>query len=295
MKLAAVLFAAIATVSLADEPRRKVVVCSTTQVADFARQVGGDRFQVRCILAPGSDPHTYQPTPGDAEIVSRADLCLENGLHLEGKDWMKELAKNSGKPCVACAESVEPLDLEQDGQRIHDPHAWFSPVNAAKYVNAVTRALIQLEPAGKDEFEARAELALQELKTLDAWIRKQVNQILPERRVLVTSHDAFNYFAREYGFKVASPVGWSTGTEVGAGMTPERRKQVVESIRSFGVKAVFVETSVNPKLVREIAEEAGVAIGGELYSDSMGGPGTAGETYTGMMRENVITIVRALK
>jgi manganese/iron transport system substrate-binding protein len=113
--------------------------------------------------------------------------------------------------------------------------------------------------------------------------------------VLVTSHDAFNYFAARYGMKVRSPVGWSTGSEIGGGMTPERRRQVISSVREFGVPAIFVETSVNPKMIRGIAGEAGVAIGGELYSDAMGESGSAGETYIGMMRENVITIVEALK
>ena len=162
-------------------------------------------------------------------------------------------------------------------------------------MNNIVAALSKLDPAGTGEFEARAKLYLQQLRTLDAWIKEQFNAILPEKRILVTSHDAFNYFCRDYGFKGAAPVGWSTGSEVGAGMTPERRKAVVDSIRSFGVKAVFVETSVNPKMVEELAREAGVSVGGQLYSDSMGGPGTAGETYIGMMRENVLTIVKALK
>ncbi|KAF0246338.1 MAG: ABC-type metal ion transport system periplasmic component/surface [Planctomycetota bacterium] len=281
--------------AFADEPRKRVIVCSTTQIADFTRQIVGDRCVVKCILAPGADPHTYMPTPGDAEIAATADLCLENGLHLEGKNWMATLAKDRGKPIGTCTEGLAPLELEAGGQKIHDPHAWFSPANAAKYVNNIVAALSKLDPAGIGEFEARAKLYLQQLRTLDAWIKEQFNAILPEKRILVTSHDAFNYFCRDYGFKSAAPVGWSTGNEVGAGMTPERRKAVVDSIRSFGVKAVFVETSVNPKMVEELASEAGVAVGGQLYSDSMGGPGTAGETYIGMMRENVLTIVRALK
>ncbi|MCC6738179.1 MAG: zinc ABC transporter substrate-binding protein [Planctomycetia bacterium] len=286
---------ALAVPAAAEETRRPVIVCSTTQIADFARQVAGDRCVVKCILAPGADPHTYQPTPGDAEIVATADLCLENGLHLEGKNWMATLAKDRGKPIATCTEGIAPLELESDGEKVRDPHAWFSPVNAARYVNNITAALSKLDAAGKGEYEARAKLYLQQLRTLDAWIKEQFNAILPEKRILVTSHDAFNYFCRDYGFRSAAPVGWSTGSEVGAGMTPERRKSVIESIRSFGVKAVFVETSVNPKMVQELAREAGVAVGGELYSDSMGGPGTAGETYIGMMRENVLTIVKALR
>ncbi len=278
------------------EPIRKpILVSSTTQIADFARQVGGDRCVVKCILAPGADPHTYQPTPRDAQMTAEADLCLQNGLHLEGKNWMAVLAQDAGKPIVTCTDGIQPLQLEIGGESVSDPHAWFSPRNAATYVNNVVKALSQLDPAGREEFEARATLYLQQLRVLDAWIREQFNRIPPAQRILVTSHDAFNYFAGEYGFKAQAPVGWSTGSEVGAGMTPERRREVVESIRSFGVKSVFVETSVNPKLVREIAAEAGVSVGGMLYSDSMGEAGTAGETYIGMMRENVLTILRGFR
>lgn len=279
----------------ASTARRPVIVCSTTQIADFARQIAGDSCDVRCILAPGADPHTYMPTPGDAKLTLSADLCLQNGLHLEGKNWMATLAKDAGKPLVTCTDGVKPIELETEGQRIADPHAWFSPQNAALYVNNIVKALSTLDPKRAENYRARGKLYLQQLRVLDAWIREQFNSIPPERRVLVTSHDAFNYFAREFGFKHRAPVGWSTGAEVGAGMTPERRKQVIDSIRSFGVKAVFVETSVNPKLVREIAREAGVEVGGALYSDSMGEAGTAGDTYIGMMRENVLTILNALK
>ena len=276
------------------------VVCSTTQVADFARQVGGARVAVQSILAPGADPHTYQPTPGDGRIVVRADICLENGLHLEGNDWMGKLAGDAGRPVVACAEGVQPLQMAYDGRQVLDPHAWFSPRNVAVYVNNVVRALSAADPAGKTEYEDRARLYLQQLRVLDAWIRRVVGRIPPRKRLLVTSHDAFNYFCREYGFNPEhgymslAPVGWSTGRDVGGGMTPESRKKVIGSIRGYGAKAVFVESSVNPKTIREIAREAGVRIGGELYSDSMGKAGSAGETYIGMMRENVITIVNAI-
>ena len=276
------------------EPK-PVIVCSTTQVADFARQVVGDRCAVRCILAPGADPHTYQPTPADARVVLTATLCLQNGLHLEGKNWMATLAKDAGRSLVTCTRGVKPMQMEYGGQKVRDPHAWFSPRNAAVYVNNIVRAVIQLDPAGKAEYVARAKLFLQQLRVLDAWTREQFNAIRPEQRILVTSHDAFNYFCREYGFKSRAPVGWSTGSEVGAGMTPKRRRLVTESIRSSGVKAVFVESSVNPKLIRGLARDAGVTIGGTLYSDSMGEAGSAGETYIGMMRENVLTIVRALR
>ena len=272
------------------------LVCSTTQTADIARELVGDRCEVSCILGPGVNPHVYQPVPGDSRLVESADLCIQNGLHLEGKNWMASLAADNGnKPLVTCADGVQPLDLEYDGGLIKDPHAWFDPRNAALYANNILRAVIELDPEGAGEYQARAGLYLQQLRVLDAWIQKQISEIPEARRVLVTSHDAFNYFAARYGMKVRSPVGWSTGSEIGGGMTPERRRQVISSVREFGVPAIFVETSVNPKMIRGIAGEAGVAIGGELYSDAMGESGSAGETYIGMMRENVITIVEALK
>ncbi|MHC1724820.1 MAG: metal ABC transporter solute-binding protein, Zn/Mn family [Syntrophobacteraceae bacterium] len=295
----------IYSVAFASDPAGKadkklVLVCSTTQVADFARQVVGDRCVVQCILAPGADPHTYLPTPGDDKMVREADLCLQNGLHLEGNNWMGKLAHDAGKPLVVCSDGVPSIEMAYEGRQVLDPHAWFSPKNAAIYVNNIVKAISRADPAGREEYEARAKLYLQTLRVLDGWIREQVNRIPPQQRILVTSHDAFNYFCREYqfnptqGYLSLAPVGWSTGSEVGAGMTPERRKQVVQSIKQFGAPAVFVETSVNPKLIREIALEAGVEIGGELYSDSMGKAGSAGETYLGMLRENVITITRAL-
>jgi manganese/iron transport system substrate-binding protein len=286
----------------APNPERKpVVVASTTQIADFARQIAGDRLIIRSILAPGADPHTYQPTPDDVRIVLGADLCLENGLHLEGKSWMATLARDAGKRLVTATRDLAPLEIGAAGQSIADPHAWFTPRNAALYVNNIVSALEELDPAGAAEYRARAKLYLQQLRVLDAWIREQVNRIPPQRRILVTTHDAFNYFCREYRFNPdndylsIAPVGWSTGSEVGAGMTPERHRQVVESIRQAGAPAIFVETTINPKQIRELARETGVRIGGELYSDSMGPAGSAGETYIGMMRENVLLIVQALK
>ncbi|WP_028317884.1 metal ABC transporter solute-binding protein, Zn/Mn family [Desulfobulbus elongatus] len=295
------LFAGVLIPSLAAAETRPVIVASTTQIADFARQVAGDRIVVKSILAPGADPHTYQPTPADVAMVLAADLCLENGLHLEGKDWMATLARDAGKPLVTATTGMQPLTLGEGDDSIADPHAWFSPRNAAVYVNNIARAIIGRDAANRAEYEARARLYLQQLRVLDAWIREQVDRIPVQRRILVTTHDAFNYFCREYrfnegnGFLSIAPVGWSTGAEVGGGMTPERRRKVVESIKASGAPAIFVETSINPKQIRQIAEDTGVRIGGELYSDSMGTAGSAGETYIGMMRENVLLIVSALK
>ncbi len=285
----------------ATELKKPVIVASTTQIADFARQVAGDQALVKSILAPGADPHTYNVTPDDVQIVLGADLCIENGLHLEGKNWMSTLAKDAKKTLITATDGIQALSISQGGQSIPDPHAWFSPKNVVVYVNNITRGIIALDPGNKALYRARAKLFLQQLRVLDAWIKEQINAISPQQRILVTTHDAFNYFCREYrlneknDFLSIAPVGWSTGAEVGAGITPERRHKVIESIKASGAPAIFVETTINPKQIREIAKETGVKIGGELYSDSMGPEGSAGETYIGMMRENTLLIVNAFK
>ncbi len=290
----------MATAPCNAQEKKLVAVASTTQVADFARHVAGDDIDVRCILAAGADPHTYVPTPGDVEMVTSADITLQNGMHLEGNNWMAKLADDAGKPVVICTQGVPSIDMEYEGRQVQDPHAWFDPANAAVYVHNIARAFAKLDPAHAENYRARATLYLSQLRVLDGWIRAQISNIPPEERVLVTSHDAFNYFCRAYHFNPGNdymslaPMGWSTGSEVGGGMTPSSRTRVVQSLQESGARAVFVETSVNPKLLREIAREAGVAIGGSLYSDSMGDEDSAGETYLGMMRENTLTIVRAL-
>ncbi len=286
---------------MAAEEKKPMIVASTTQIADFARQIAGDRISVKSILAPGADPHTYQPTPDDVQIVLDADLCIENGLHLEGKSWMATLARDAKKTLVTATDGISPLTIDDKGKKLVDPHAWFSIKNVAGYVRNITRAIVTLDVENKEEYQARAKLFLQQLRVLDQWIREQVSRIPPQRRILVTTHDAFNYFCREFRFNSdnnflsIAPVGWSTGAEVGAGMTPERHKMVIESIQKAAAPAIFVETTINPKQIREIAKETGVKIGGELYSDSMGTEDSAGETYIGMMRENVLLIVNALK
>lgn len=275
------------------QTNKKVIVCSTTQIADFTRQIVGDRWEVICVLAPGEDPHTYEVGNDDLLAVKRADLCIENGWNLEGHSWMKNLAETAGKPIITCVENVEPLKIDQDGETINDPHAWFNTTNAAVYVINIRNAVSKLDEEHAEEYKARTELYLIQLRALDHWIKEQVNAIPIARRILVTHHDAFGYFSQAYGFQAISPVGWTTGEL--AGVAIDQRQEIVKQIRDLGVKSIFVETSVNRELLDGIAKETGITIGGELYSDAMGAAGTAGENYIGMMRENVLTIVNHLK
>ncbi len=273
--------------------KRFVVVCSTTQIADFTRNIVGDRWEVICVLAPGEDPHTYETATDDAFAVSRADLCIENGWNLEGHGWMNKLAANEQKPIATCVHGVEPLKLEIEGEAANDPHAWFDTKNAAIYVNNILNAVCKIDPENSAEYEARAKLYQIQIRALNHWVAEQVNAIPKARRILVSHHDAFGYFSKAYGFQAISPVGWTTGEL--AGVAIDQKQNIVDQIRKLGVKCIFVETTINRKLLDDIAREAGVTVGGELYSDAMGGAGTAGETYIGMMRENVLTIVKHLK
>lgn len=276
-----------------DSSKTLTLVCSTTQIADFARNIVGDRWEVICVLAPGEDPHTYEVGNDDALSVSRADLCLENGWNLEGHSWMKRLATNANKPLATCIKGVEPLTLDANGEKVNDPHAWFDTTNASIYVRNICDAVSKIDPSHAAEYKARAQLYLIQIRALNQWIARQVTAIPKTRRILVTHHDAFGYFSKAYGFQAISPVGWTTGEL--SGVAIDQKQKIVEQIRGLGVKSIFIETTINRELLDDIARETGITVGGELYSDAMGGRGTAGETYIGMMRENVLTIVEHLK
>ncbi len=272
---------------------KKIVVCSTTQIADFARNIAGDQWEVKCVLGPGQDPHSYRTTATDSRDVAGADLCLENGWNLEGHGWMRTLAENSQRPIRTCVEGVTPLQTEDATGEVKDPHAWMDPENAWIYVKNIRDGLSEVDPDNADLFTARANLYRYQLKALKAWIATEVNKIPVQRRILVSHHDAFGYFCQAFKFEARSPQGWSTAEL--KGVSPTKQKEIAQMIRDEGVKSIFVETTLNREMIVAIAKEAGVEIGGELYSDAMGPQGSAGETYIGMMRENVLTIVEALK
>lgn len=278
------------------QEQKKTILCSTTQIADFTKQVVGDRCIVKCVLSAGEDPHTYVPGANDLADCAKSDLCFRNGWNLEGNSWMKSIADANGKKIVTCIEGVKARELtghgDEEGKAIKDPHAWFSPANAIIYVNNIRDAVCELEPKYADEFRMRADMYRLQLFALDRWVKQSVSRVKKNRRVLITHHDAFGYFCDTYGFVSESPVGWTTGelTE----LTLADRQALVNSIRKRGVPSIFVETSTNDELLTGIAKDAGIKIGEPLYSDAMGPRDSAAETYIGMMRENVLRIVAGL-
>lgn len=267
--------------------RKPIVVCTTTIAADIAANLAGPHVEVISLLPPGTDPHLYQPVPQDIELLRRADAIFRNGLHLEG--WLDKLAANAETSArmVRLSDGVAPLS---DDAHSHDPHAWMDPRNAMVYARNIRDALRDLVPASAAAFEANYQRYRRELLALDAWMAKQFARVPKNELVLITTHDAFGYLARRYGFRVEALMGISTEEDVQL----NSYQLVAEVIDATGVRAVFVESTINPKLLNQLAQDRGVVIGGRLFADSIDEPGTAAGTYIGMMRHNTRTIVSGL-
>jgi len=275
-----------------DGPR---VVATTTVVADLVRQVAGDRVTVDALMGPGIDPHSYKATPRDADRLARADLVVASGLHLEGK--LGELLDRLGrrKRVVAVAETLPRDRLLEVAPGLYDPHVWFDARLWSGCVPAVAEAVAAADAGGAETFRQRARDYAARLVALDDELRARIATIPADRRVLVTAHDAFRYFGRAYGIDVVGVQGTSTESE--AGLADINR--LVDLIVARKLPAVFVETSVSDRNVEALQEGARargqpVTLGGRLYSDSLGGPGSGGETLEAVLRANVETIVSGL-
>ncbi len=274
-------------------------VTTIGMVADLVKQVGGDRVGVEALMGPGVDPHLYKPTATDAARLNKADVIFYSGLMLEGRmgDLFAKLAR-SGKKVYATTESVPESQLTEPAEfeGHYDPHIWFDVSMWAETVPTIVKGLSEVDPSGKDLYEKNGAELMARMAELDKFCRDTTATLPEAARILVTSHDAYNYFGRAYGFKVVGLQGVSTVSEAGlADMAG-----LVDFIKEQKVKAIFVETSVNPAAIKRVAEDAGVKIGGELFSDAMGEPGEKKGgfdvgTYDGMVRYNVSTIVNALK
>ena len=284
--------------SSGEEDGRLRVTATTGMVADAARNVGGDHVAVTGLMGPGVDPHMYRPSQSTLRKLEEADLILYNGLMLEGGmgQVLDRMARR--RPMAAVAEAVprERLMQPAEYEGAYDPHVWFDVSLWMHAVEAVRDALIELDPDNEADYRANTEAYLAELEELDAYVREQIASIPDEQRVLVTAHDAFGYFGRAYDIEVLALQGISTAAEFGL----QDITRLAREIARREIKAVFLETTIAPRSIQALLEGVrdlghDVEIGGDLYSDAMGPEGSPEGAYTGMVRHNVDTIVRALR
>jgi len=269
------------------------VVATFSILGDFARNVGGDRVSVTMLVGPNSDTHVYTPTPSDAKEITDAKLVIVNGLGLEG--WLPRLIKSSGSKAatVVATRGIATRKIENGhdhGPGDADPHAWQSVLNAKTYVANIRDALTAVDPAGADAYRANAAAYLARLDALDREIREALAKIPPERRSVISTHDAFGYFAAAYGIKFIAPQGVSTESE------PSARDiaAIITQIKRQKIPAVFLENVSGPRLMRRIAAETGANIGGTLYSDSLTDEKGPAPTYIDMVRHNIKALTSAL-
>jgi zinc/manganese transport system substrate-binding protein len=267
------------------------VVATFSIVADFVREVGGERAALTRLVGPDGDVHVYSPAPADSRKLAEAKLVVSNGLGLEG--WMARLIKSSGTKAavVEAANGVSALRAHDDhAQGGFDPHAWQDVANAKIYVANIRDALSAADPAGKDSYEANAAAYLRALEALDAEIRAAVAAIPAERRRIITTHDAFGYFKAAYGLDFVAPQGVSTDAEASA----KDVARIIRQIKADKIPAVFLENVSDPRLMERIAKETGARVGAKVYSDALSGPAGPAGTYIAMMRHNIRAFSDAL-
>jgi zinc/manganese transport system substrate-binding protein len=266
-------------------------VASFTVLADMVRQVAGDRVLVSSLVGPNGDPHAFEPSPDDGRRLKEADLVLVSGLGLEG--WMDRLIKASGYRgvVVVTSDGIRTRAMDEDGKRIVDPHAWNSAANGVVYVDNIVKALSAADPEGAAQYEANGKRYADELRGLDAYARQMIGTVPPDRRKVLTSHDAFGYFAEAYCVTFLAPVGFSTQSEASASGVAK----LIDQIKAAHVKAYFFENSNDPKLIRQIARATKAEPGGELYVEALSEPDGPAPTYAAMFRRNVDLMVAAMR
>jgi zinc/manganese transport system substrate-binding protein len=286
-KNAVLFFLILATTFPVVAADRVKVVSFSSILTEIASVVGGDEVEVIGLVKPGVDAHGYDPTPGDMRQLAGAKLVLASGKNLE--HYLGKLGSATDAKVVKVGDSFPSLEMDEDGSRIVDPHWWHSVANVEKATKVVRDALIEIDPGAEATFKKNAAVYLAALAKLDFWLKQKIAELPRDRRELVTSHDAFQYFARQYGFRIYAIEGVSTGQETSAKQIDE----LIGIIKSRAVKAIFLEDTLNPKVTTEITRDSGVKIGGTLYADGLGAGD--GATYEGMMKHNVTVIVEALK
>jgi zinc/manganese transport system substrate-binding protein len=280
------LFALLLIASPLHAAERLNIVASFSILGDFVRNVGGDRVSVTTLVGADSDVHVYTPAPSDAKRIADAKFVVVNGLGLEG--WLPRLVQSSGSKAaiVTASAGIAPLKLGSAA----DPHAWQSVPNAKVYVTDIANALAAADPDDAEFFRAQAKAYLEKLETLDREVREAVAKIPPERRKVISTHDAFGYFAAEYGIRFIAPLGVSTETE------PSARDiaAIIGQIKAARIPAVFLENISDDRLIRRIAAETGAKVGGTLISDGLTGEKGPAPTYIDMVRHNIKALTSAL-
>lgn len=282
----------------ADLAERQINAAATTSlVGDMVSRVGGERVQVSALMGPGIDPHLYKASAGDVRLMEQADVIFYNGLHLEAAMAGVLERMSDARRIVAITDGIDRdlLIAPPEFAGAYDPHVWFDVTLWSQAVKTVRDALVEMDPSSAALYEQNAAAYLSELENLHAYVLEQAGRVPAERRVLVTAHDAFNYFGRAYGFEVRGLQGISTASEASTADVQDLAGFIVER----RIPAIFIESSIpqrNVEAVQAAVEARGfnLQIGGELYSDALGDSGSEAGTYTGMLRHNVDTIVGAL-
>lgn len=286
----------------ADEPLR--VVASFSILGDMVSQVGGEDVEVTTLVGPDADAHTFEPSPRDVRTLGDADLVVTNGLQFE--TWMPRLVRTSGFSGrdVVASQGVTPIAFDEDAHDhghdhahhghdhgAEDPHAWQDLANGVIYVRNIVEGLSGAAPEHADTFRERGEAYVRRLEALDRTVREAFDALPPERRRVVTSHDAFGYFGAAYGLEFIAPEGRSTEASASAADVA----RVIDQIRAENISAVFVESMADSRVVERISSETGARVGGTLFSDALTGPDGAAPTYERMFEHNMRTILDALR
>ena len=279
--------------SFSPESPKISVVCTFTILADFVRNIGGETVQVESMVGFNSDPHVFSPTPESVKSLSKADLVFVNGLGFEG--WMDRLIEASGykREIIVATKGMKDVStvLDDKSKQILDPHTWLTINQAFVYLKNIREALIKHRPHLKTFFEKNYLSYTKQLKELEKEIQVQISQVPPQKRKVITAHDAFNYFEKVYGIKFYAPQGITTESEPSA----KAVAKLINRIKQEKIKAVFVENISNERLLRQIAQETGVQIRGTLYTDALSDPSGSAPTYIHLMRHNTSLMVKAMK
>ena len=267
------------------------VVSSFSVLGDMVQQVGGEHVKVASLVGPDGDPHTFEPSPQDSALLSKADVVVVNGLGLEG--WVDRLIKASGfkGELVVASTGVKTHTLDEDGKMVTDPHAWNSAANGALYAQNILNGLVAASPQDKAALEVSGQRYIGQLNELDSWAKSQFSTIPQEKRKVLTSHDAFGYFGRAYGVTFLAPQGLSSESEASAAQVGA----LITQIKADGVHTWFMENQLDPRLVKQIASATGAQAGGELYPEALSKPGGVADSYVKMLRHNVELIAASMK